>query len=143
MSLRDRAVLVCATAGNLGDSYCALAWGKTLASETDPATAALVLQAREASGLAPRESALVKWASQVVRDPNAITGEDVEELRSAGLTDQEIFDATLFVAFRLAFSTVNDALGVRPDWQLADAVPAAVREAVSYGRKVSERTENT
>lgn len=51
---------------------------------------------------------------------------------------QEIFDATVFIAFRLAFSTVNDALGACPDRQLAVAAPASVREAVVYGRGVSE-----
>lgn len=36
LSLRERSILVCATAANLRDSYCALAWGNTLASEADP-----------------------------------------------------------------------------------------------------------
>jgi len=47
LSLRERAILVCATAANLGDAYCALAWGAKLASETDPATAAQVVQRKE------------------------------------------------------------------------------------------------
>jgi alkylhydroperoxidase/carboxymuconolactone decarboxylase family protein YurZ len=68
LSLRERSILVCATAASVRDSHCALVWGTTLASE-----------------------------------------------------DEEIFDATVFVAFRLAFSTVNDALGARPDLQLAAA----------------------
>jgi hypothetical protein len=38
-------VLVCATAGNLGDSYCALAWGARLASQGGEAAAAAVLAA--------------------------------------------------------------------------------------------------
>lgn len=139
LSLRDRAILVCATAANLGDSYCALAWGAKLASEIDPATAAQVVQRKEAAKLTARERALATWAGKVVLEPNAITATDVDLLRAAGLTDQEIFDATVFVAFRLAFSTVNDALGARPDWELAAAAPAAVRDAVGYGRTVSER----
>ena len=51
-----------------------------------------------------------------------------------GVDDREIFEATAFVAFRLAFSTVNDALGAAPDKQLADDAPHAVRDAVSFGR---------
>jgi alkylhydroperoxidase/carboxymuconolactone decarboxylase family protein YurZ len=47
LSLRERSILVCATAASLGDSYCALAWGQTLASETDPITAAAVCNARK------------------------------------------------------------------------------------------------
>lgn len=137
LSLRERAILVCATAANLGDSYCALAWGTTLASETDPITAAAIIRCEEATALTSRERALATWAGEIVRDPSATTAEDVDRLRAVGLTDQEIFDVTLFVAFRLAFSTVNDALGARPDWQLAAAAPATVRDAVDYGRAVS------
>lgn len=138
LSLRERSILVCAAVATLGDSYCALAFGEKLALETDPLTAAGVLQGKEPAELTPREKALATWARKVVREPNATTAEDVERLRSAGLTDQEIFDVTLFIAFRLAFSTVNDALGAHPDRQLAETVPAAVRDAVVYGRSVSE-----
>ena len=138
-SLRERAVLVCATAAAVGDSYCALAWGTRLAGVADPATAAAVLQCKEASELTARERELVTWARQVVREPNAITTEDVDGLRGVGFTDEDIFNATVFVAFRLAFSTVNDALGARPDASLAAKAPPAVREAVVYGRSVSEQ----
>jgi uncharacterized peroxidase-related enzyme len=138
LSLRERSILVCATAANLGDSYCALAWGTTLASECGPTTAAAVLQCGDDPELSVRDKALATWAGKVIHKPNAITTEDVNRLRAAGLSDEEIFDATVFVAFRLAFSTVNDALGAQPDYQLACAAPPQVREAVVYGRSVSE-----
>lgn len=137
LSLRERSVLVCATAANLRDAYCALAWGATLAAEASPVAAAAVLQRKDATDLNARERALATWAGLVVRDPNAITAADVEGLRAAGLTDQEVFDVTVFIAFRLAFSTVNDALGALPDRQLAEDAPPAVRAAVGYGRSVS------
>jgi uncharacterized peroxidase-related enzyme len=138
LSQRERAILVCATAAAVGDSYCALAWGTRLARETDPATAAAVLQCKQTTALTDRDRELATWARRVVREPNAITAEDVDRLRDVGITDEEIFNATVFVAFRLAFSTVNDALGASPDAPLAAAAPAPVREAVSYGRSVSD-----
>lgn len=140
-SLRPRewAVLVCATAATLGDSYCALAWGKRLAEQSDAATAAAVLAASDAAALDAREKALADWARKVVRSPNATGAADVQRLRAVGLGDREIFEATAFVAFRAAFCTVNDALGARPDLPLAEAAPPAVRAAVSYGRPVDER----
>ena len=52
-----------------------------------------------------------------------------------GSTTAAIFEATVFIALRLAFSTVNDALGASPDKELVDKVPAAVREVVTYGRR--------
>jgi uncharacterized peroxidase-related enzyme len=131
---RDFAVLVASTAGALGDSYCSLAWGGKLAALTDGETAAAVVSGREAAELSEREAALADWARQVVRDPNATKPADVDALRRAGLGDREIFEATLFVGLRLAFSSVNDALGTAPDRQLAAAAPEPLRVAVSYGR---------
>lgn len=134
---RDWAVLVTATATELRDSYCSLAWGQKLAALVDPETAGQVLAGADAPRLSEREAALREWARQVVRDPNATSAAGVERLRAAGLDDREIFDATAFVAFRLAFSTINDALGAAPDLQLAEAAPAPVRAAVDYGRAVA------
>ena len=137
LTARERALLVCSAASSLGDSYCSLAWGKMLADASDGPTAAAVLNAPDGAGLAPREQALARWARQVVEDPNATAAKDVEDLRAAGLTDKEIFEATVFIAFRLAFSTVNDALGVHPDWQVAQAAPPEVRDAVTFGRAIA------
>ena len=132
---RDLAVLVAATASTLGDSYCSFAWGEKLAKLSDGDTAAAVLGGTSRpEGLSEREAALGDWARQVVRDPNGTTAADVDRLRAAGLDDREIFDATFFVALRLAFSTVNDALGAAPDAPLVERVPDPVRRAVTYGR---------
>lgn len=131
---RDWAVLVTATASQLRDSYCSLAWGERLAAATDADTAAAVITGDAASALSERERALADWARQLVRDPNATTQADVDKLRSVGLDEREIFEATVFVGFRLAFSTINDALGAVPDEQLKERVPTAVRAAVDFGR---------
>jgi uncharacterized peroxidase-related enzyme len=139
LSQRELAVIVCSTAASLGDSYCALAWGKKLAAESGASIAAAVLQGSEGAGSATRDRALSAWARKVAKNPTATTAADVDELRAAGLSDQEIFEATVLAAFRLAFSTVNNALGVRPDWQVAAAAPPEVRSAVSFGRAVAER----
>jgi uncharacterized peroxidase-related enzyme len=143
LSAREQAVLTCATASTLGDSYCSLAWGKMLAGASDPSTAASVLSATPGGTLTPREHALVAWARKVVHDPSGTTAADVDTLRSAGCSDKDIFEATTFVAFRLAFSTVNDALGVKPDRQIADAAPAEVQTAVAYGRPSEQAASMT
>jgi uncharacterized peroxidase-related enzyme len=131
---REQAVMVCAMAATLGDAYCSLAWGKTLAQEVGAEAAAAVLKGGGDAALAARDTALAEWTRKVARDPNSTTQADVDQLRAAGFSDKEIFEATVFVAFRLAFSTVNDALGISPDAQIAQGAPAQVREAVDYGR---------
>jgi alkylhydroperoxidase family enzyme len=105
-----------------------------LAAAVDAPTAAAVLGASSSSALTPREEALAAWARKVVDNPNGTTPQDVDALRTAGCSEKDIAEATIFVAFRLAFSTVNDALGVEPDPQIAETAPPEVRKAVRYGR---------
>jgi len=128
-----RSVLITAAAAALGDSYCSLAWGKKLAAATSPNVAAAVIRG-DLSGLDTADQTLARWARLVAVDPNAATSEDVQALRDAGFTDSQIFAITAFVAFRLAFSTVNDALGAVPDHDLDASTPEPVRSAVTFGR---------
>jgi uncharacterized peroxidase-related enzyme len=137
LTFRQRCVLVTAAVSTLGDSYCSLSWGKKLAESAGPEVAAGVIRGDD-EDLDPAERALAKWARRVVADPNAIASEDVEALREVGFDDAQIFAITNFVALRLAFSTVNDALGVLPDHQLATSTPEPVRSAVTFGRAVGE-----
>lgn len=137
LSQRDLAIIVCTTAATLGDSYCALAWGQTLANNANPATAAAVLLAADVEDMTPRDLALAHWVRKVAKKPNSTTADDIDTLRAAGFSDPEIFEATAFTAFRVAFSTVNDALGAQPDWQLAESAPSEVRSAVTFGRPVA------
>jgi uncharacterized peroxidase-related enzyme len=133
LAYRQRAILISATASTLGDSYCSLAWGGRLASETDADTAARVLGGDD-ERLTAQESALAAWARQVAGDPNATTPSDVQHLRDAGLDDDAIFSLTVFIALRIAIATVDDALGAAPDAELVATLPAEVVEAVDYGR---------
>ena len=133
LTFRQRAVLVTAAASTLGDSYCSLSWGKRLAGEVGSDVAASVIRGED-KGLDPSEQALAQWARRVATDPNTIVGDDVQALRDAGFDESQIFAITTFVALRLAFATVNDALGARPDRELGDSTPEAVRSAVTFGR---------
>jgi alkylhydroperoxidase family enzyme len=139
LSKREQAVIVCATASKLRDSYCSLAWGKTLAAEAGADLAAAVIGSSAHDRLSARDQALADWARKVVANPNGTSSQDVSALQAAGLTEKEIFEATVFIAFRLAFSTVNDALGVMPDWELAESVPKEVGAAVTFGRPAATK----
>ena len=55
----------------------------------------------------------------------------------APFADAQSVALTVYAALRIAFSTVNDALGARPDRPLVEAAPAAVRAAVTYGRPMA------
>jgi alkylhydroperoxidase family enzyme len=131
---RERTVLVTATAAALGDSYCSLAFGSKLAAAAGTEAAVGVVFGDDRT-LTPREHTLATWARSVVRDPSATTPAQVETLRAAGFTDRQVFAVTLFIALRVAFSTVNDALGAAPDEELMARVPHELRVAVGFGRR--------
>ena len=136
LTFRQRGILVAAAASTLGDSYCSMAWGGKLAGASDPDLAAGVLTGRDGE-LTEQEKAMAGWARKIVQDPNATTSADVQALRDAGLDDVQIFAITTFVALRLAFSTINDALGAQPDRQLVESLPKGIVDAVTYGRPAS------
>ena len=106
-----------------------------LAERSDADTAAAVLTGDD-DGLTAAEAALAAWARRVVAEPNATTEADVQHLRDLGYSDRQVFAATVIVGLRLAYSTINDALGATPDEELLEIVPEAVQQAVTFGRPV-------
>jgi alkylhydroperoxidase family enzyme len=133
LTVRERGILITACASTLGDSYCSMAWGYKLSTVSGAQVAADVLLGVD-DGLTERERALAAWARRLADDPNGAAPSDVEALRSAGYDDAQVLAISAYVALRIAFSTVNDALGVQPEPELADLAPEAVRAAVTYGR---------
>jgi len=137
LSMRQRGVLVAATASTIDDSYCSLAWGGKLAKEAGGSFAAAVVRGDD-TDLSDSERALAQWARKVSSDANATTSADVDELRAAGFDDAAIFGITAFVGLRIGFSKVNGALGVTPDAELRSFSPPEVIEAVDFGRPIAD-----
>ena len=133
LTFRERGVLVTECAGVLHDSYCSLAWGRRLAAVAGDEVAAAVVTGDD-SALDAREQALAVWARAVAGRPNSTVAEDVAPLRAAGFDDGQIFAITVFVAGRIAYAVVNEALGAPPDQPLVDDGPPAVVDVVRWGR---------
>lgn len=126
-----------AQAAAIGDSYCAVAWGKRLTDWSDPQTAVAALTADD-EPFSVREQALAAWARTVARSPGSSTRQVIQRLRDAGFKEPEIVALTIYAGLRTAFSSINSALGARPDIALADALADAlepeVRAAITWGR---------
>ncbi|AKU14832.1 carboxymuconolactone decarboxylase family protein [Luteipulveratus mongoliensis] len=136
LSDRELAVLVCATVSTMRDSYCSYGWGEKLNALAGADLTAAIIAGGLPEELSARERAIAIWSRRVVADANGTSQKEVDALRDAGFEDREIVEATMFIGWRIAFSTVNDALGAGPDVQLAERVPAQVRDAVTFGRPV-------
>jgi hypothetical protein len=87
------ALLTCATAHALGDSYCSLAWRTRLAGMRGAAAVAAVLRGTDPADSPAREAA---WAGQDLCDPNrasAIQREEHSRYARAHLPHPGISDA--------------------------------------------------
>lgn len=127
LSIAERGVATVTAATAMGDSYCPLAWGNKLGNETTPDLAASVLLGTHEL-LDDRSRVIADWSRKVAAGA-ATTTEDIARLCDVGFANAEIVRLTMFIALRVAFSTVNGALGARPEQDYVDHVPDAVREA--------------
>lgn len=141
LSVRSYELATLAAARALRSSYCSLAHGAVLADQVfDPATVTEIATGTDASALTARERAMMAFAEKVALNADRVTAADVEELRSHGYRDEEIFDLAAAAAARCFFSKLLDALGAQPDSAFRDLDPA-LREALTVGRPVADRAE--
>jgi alkylhydroperoxidase family enzyme len=62
--------------------------------------------------LTPAERALLKYAELITRAASSSTREDVEKLRRAGWSEEQISEAVYVIAMFAFFNRVADAFGV-------------------------------
>jgi uncharacterized peroxidase-related enzyme len=127
-----------AAARRLESSYCALAHGKVLADRfLDPDLVRSMAIDHRSAGLDPVDEAVMDLAEKVAGDATSVTQEDVDRLRSLGLTDADIFDVVAAAAARCFFSKTLEALGVQADAAYAGLEPT-LRDALTVGRAIAD-----
>lgn len=124
-----------AAARTLKSTCCAVAHGKMLRDNFYP-TVEVVEIARDhhSAALDEVDVAIMDFAEKAAGQPAAVTGEDVQRLRSLGLSDREIFDVALAVAARAFFATLVESLGTRPEQPMVEALEPELLELLTVGR---------
>src|SRR4051812_49413305 len=75
-------------------------------------------KAGEGSPLSPlsdSDRAMLRFAVKLTRTPSAMTREDVEALRAAGLDDTAIHDVVQVTGFFNYYNRLADGLGIDPE----------------------------
>src|SRR5437773_435287 len=78
-----------------------------------------------AAGLTAREAALLDYAVKLTKDPRAVGRADLDALREAGFTDEQLVDAVQCIGYFNFINRVLDGLGVDPEPGMRYAGPAA------------------
>ncbi|MDP6370925.1 MAG: hypothetical protein QF463_04765 [Vicinamibacterales bacterium] len=77
------------------------------------------------AGLSAADTALMAYAERLTRAPWEIRRGDLDDLRGAGLADDQISDAAQVIAYFNYINRIADGLGV----DLEDSMPPDPREA--------------
>jgi len=133
MDLRRYELATLAAATALRSSYCSLAHGGVLADNffSDAEVAALV----DKPASDPVDEAVMTFARKVVLAADSVTAADVDRLREAGLSDEEVLDVTLAAAARAFFSKTLDGTGTTPD-AIYNGLSSQLKEALTVGRPI-------
>ena len=124
-------------ATSLRSTYCSLAHGKILEDKFfEPSEVREIAEDPSQSVLDDTDALIVDLAAKVAGDATAVTEMDIEGLRSAGLSDREIFDVILAAAARSFFSKVLDATGTLADSLYLELEPE-LRQALTVGRPIA------
>jgi alkylhydroperoxidase family enzyme len=136
MELRRYELSTLAAARELRSSYCMIAHGSgALANDLLDRGALIDIAAGTPPQLDDTDRAVVAFAAKVADDATAVTQDDVDALRTLGLSDADVVDVVLATAARCFFSTVLDALGASADAAFADKLgDPALLAALTVGR---------
>jgi uncharacterized peroxidase-related enzyme len=138
MDLRRYELATVAAARRLRSSYCTLAHGSVLMEKfLEPDELRALVDNHRSAGLDATDVAVMDLADKVVRDATSVTQDDVDRLRTLGLTDSEILDVVLAAAARCFFSKALDAIGVQPDASYLELEPG-LRDTLTVGRPIAE-----
>ena len=137
MDLRRYELATLAAARRLRSSYCMLAHGSVLLDQyVDPETLQAIVADHSAAGLEPVDVAVMDLADKVAADACSVTQDDIDRLRSFGLSDADILDVVAAAAARCFFSKLLDGLGVAPDASYS-ALDPGLLETLVVGRPVA------
>jgi uncharacterized peroxidase-related enzyme len=138
MDTRRYELVTLAAARRLRSTYCMLAHGRLLAERfLDPEVVRALSRDHRSAGLDTVDVAVMDLAVKVVDDATSVTQEDVDRLRSLGLSDADIFDVVAAAAARCFYSKMLDALGAQADAVYAELEPG-LRDALVVGRPIAE-----
>jgi uncharacterized peroxidase-related enzyme len=138
MEPRRYELVTMAAARRMRSSYCMLAHGSVLVEQYMPPEALRAIVAdHHAAGLDEVDVAIMDLAEKVADDATSVTQEDVDRLRSLGLSDKDVLDVVITAAARCFFTKVVDGVGAQPDPKYA-ALEPALRDSLVVGRPIAQ-----
>ena len=122
-------------ARELGSSYCLLAHARVLQDDILSAEEMRALVDGDMEPFCEAEVAMMDLARKVIADASAVSADDIDRLRRAGFSENEIFDVVATAAARAFFAKIPDALGALPDVSFEE-MTEGLRDRLTPGRSI-------
>jgi uncharacterized peroxidase-related enzyme len=128
-----------AAARALHSTYCTAAHSKFLRDVCgDEATMRAIAEEPTGAQLSPPDRVIYEFAAKVATDAASVQQSDIDQLRTAGLSDRDVADIVYAASARAFFTRVLDGLGAQLDSETAAAFPSDLLESMIVGRPVAE-----
>lgn len=116
LSKAEREMVVVATSATNGCLYCVIAHGAILRIRAkNPLISDQLATNPFKADLSDRERHIVDFALMVAQDSASVADEDLEEMRAAGFTDDEIWDIGAIAAFFAMSNRLANLAAIRPN----------------------------
>lgn len=79
-----------------------------------------------------KDHALLRFARKLNDNPSEMSAADIEGLRAAGFTDQNVFDVVVVVAYFNFMNRIADGLGVVPEPEKVESHERHMREVLAH-----------
>jgi uncharacterized peroxidase-related enzyme len=124
LSMRDWKLITLIAAKHVPSTYCSSVYGQQLVVDLGSKAAVLAVQRdfRQA-GLTEKDVAMLAYAEKIAIDASKVGPADIDALRQAGFTDQQICDIALCASFRCFIGRFFDAVGAGPEAVYIDSNP--------------------
>jgi uncharacterized peroxidase-related enzyme len=134
LGVREWRLITLVAAKHVPSTYCAYVYSQQLIGDLGSKQAVLAVHRDfRTAGLSDKDVAMLAYAEKIVLNASGIAESDIDGLRSAGFTDQQICDIALCAAFRCFVSRFFDAVGAGPEAAFIDD-DAEFRTAMTVGR---------
>jgi uncharacterized peroxidase-related enzyme len=134
LDARDWCLITLIAAKHVRSTYCSHVYSQRLTALLGSKDDVLAIQRDyRNAGLPERDVAMLAYAEKVATEAHRIGQADVDRLRAAGFSDQQICDIALCASFRCFLSKFVDATGAVPEPAYHDS-DETFRKAMTVGR---------
>ena len=137
LGAREWCLITFIAAKHLRSTYCSQVYSNRLVALLGSKDEVLAIHRDfRNAGLTDKDVAMLAYAEKVATNAHRVTQADIDGLRAAGFTDQQICDIALCASFRSFLSKFVDAVGAVPEEAFADSDPD-FRSAMIVGRSMN------